>query len=57
MVVRHADKPGGREAILRQYRRCMSTINNPSRSGTPPKVEAMVTRASPFSVEETLEHL
>src|SRR2546425_7206972 len=32
-------------------------MNDPTRSGTPPSVEGIVTRPSPFSVEETLERL
>jgi uncharacterized protein (DUF302 family) len=30
---------------------------DPTMSGTPPSVEGIVTRPSPFSVGETLEHL
>jgi uncharacterized protein (DUF302 family) len=32
-------------------------MNEPTTSGTPPSVEGIVTRPSPFSVEETLERL
>ena len=32
-------------------------MNDPTMSGTPPTVEGIVTRPSPFSVEETLERL
>ena len=32
-------------------------MNNPTKSGTPPSVEGIVTRPSPFSVEETLARL
>ena len=32
-------------------------MNDPTMSGTPPSVEGIVTRPSPFSVEETLERL
>jgi len=32
-------------------------MNDPTNSGTPPSVEGIVTRSSPFSVEETLERL
>lgn len=32
-------------------------MNDPTQSGTPPSVEGIVTRPSPFSVEETLERL
>ena len=35
----------------------MRTMNEPTTSGTPPSVEGIVTRPSPFSVEETLERL
>lgn len=35
----------------------MRNMNDPTRSGTPPSVEGILTRPSPFSVEETLEHL
>ena len=35
----------------------MRNMNDPTRSGTPPSVEGIVTRPSPFSVEETLERL
>ena len=35
----------------------MRNMNNPTKSGTPPSVEGIVTRPSPFSVEETLERL
>ena len=35
----------------------MRIVNEPTTSGTPPSVEGIVTRPSPFSVEETLEHL
>jgi len=32
-------------------------MNDPTKSGTPPSVEGIVTRPSPFAVEETLERL
>ncbi|HEX6482595.1 MAG TPA: DUF302 domain-containing protein [Ktedonobacteraceae bacterium] len=32
-------------------------MNDPTRSAVPPQVEGIVTRLSPFTVEETLEHL
>jgi uncharacterized protein (DUF302 family) len=32
-------------------------MNEPTKSGTPPSVEGIVSRPSPFSVEETLERL
>jgi len=32
-------------------------MNDPTKSGTPPSVEGIVTRPGPFSVEETLERL
>ena len=32
-------------------------MHDPTMSGTPPSVEGIVTRSSPFSVEETLKHL
>jgi uncharacterized protein (DUF302 family) len=32
-------------------------MNDPTKSGTPPSVEGIVTRPSPFSVGETLERL
>src|SRR2546425_13244567 len=32
-------------------------MNDLTKSGTPPSVEGIVTRPSPFTVEETLEHL
>ena len=32
-------------------------MNDPTMSGTPPSVEGIVTRPSPFSVEQTLERL
>ena len=32
-------------------------MNEPTKPGTPPSVEGIVTRPSPFSVEETLERL
>ena len=32
-------------------------MNDPTKSGTPPSVEGIVTRPSPFSVKETLERL
>ncbi len=35
----------------------MNNLNDPTTSGTPPSVEGIVTRPSPFSVEETLERL
>lgn len=36
----------------------MRTMNNdPTKSATPPSVEGIVTRPSPFSVEQTLERL
>ena len=35
----------------------MRNMNDPTKSGTPPSVEGIVTRPSPFSVEETLERL
>jgi uncharacterized protein (DUF302 family) len=33
------------------------TMNKPTPSGTPPSVEGIVSRPSPFAVEETLERL
>ena len=45
------------EASLDQYRRRVRNMNDPTKSDTPPSVEGIVTRPSPFSVEETLEHL
>src|SRR5437588_8439132 len=38
-------------------RRCVRNMNEPTKSGNPPSVEGIVTRASPFSVKETLERL
>ena len=35
----------------------MRTMNEPTTSGRPPSVEGIVSRLSPFSVEETLERL
>ncbi len=35
----------------------MRTMNHPTKSGTPPSVEGIVSRPSPFSVEQTLERL
>ena len=35
----------------------MRNMNDPTKSGTPPSVEGIVTRPSPFSVEETLQRL
>lgn len=35
----------------------MRNMNDLTTSGTPPSVEGIVTRPSPFTVEETLEHL
>ncbi len=35
----------------------MRNMNEPTKSGMPPSVEGIVTRPSPFSVEETLERL
>ena len=35
----------------------MRNMNDPTKSGMPPSVEGIVTRPSPFSVEETLERL
>ena len=35
----------------------MRNMNEPTPSGTPPSVEGIVTRPSPFSVQETLERL
>jgi uncharacterized protein (DUF302 family) len=35
----------------------MRTMNEPTKPGTPPSVEGIVSRPSPFSVEETLERL
>ncbi len=35
----------------------MRTMNEPTPSGTPPSVEGIVTRPSPFSVEETVARL
>src|SRR5438876_9507879 len=32
-------------------------MNEPTTSGTPPSVEGIVTRPSPFSIEQTLERL
>ena len=32
-------------------------MNEPTKSGTPPSVEGIVSRLSPFSVDETLERL
>jgi uncharacterized protein (DUF302 family) len=33
------------------------TMNDPTKSGTPPSVEGIVNRPSPFTVEETVERL
>ncbi len=57
MVVRRGNKEWEREPILRQYRRRVRTMNEPTTSGTSPSVEGIVTRPSPFTVEETLERL
>src|SRR5207302_10208934 len=38
-------------------RRCVRNMNQPTKAGNPPSVEGIVTRASPFSVKETLERL
>src|SRR6266566_8645909 len=38
-------------------RRGVSNVNDPTPSTTPPSVEGIVTRPSPFSVEETLARL
>ena len=35
----------------------MRNMSDPTKSGTPPSVEGIVTRSSPFSVEQTLERL
>ncbi len=35
----------------------MRNMNEPTKSGTPPSVEGIVSRPSPFSVEETVERL
>ena len=35
----------------------MRTMNHPTKSGTPPSVEGIVSIPSPFSIEETLERL
>ena len=35
----------------------MRTMNHPTKSGTPPSVEGIVSIPSPFSVEQTLERL
>ncbi len=35
----------------------MRNMNEPTKSGTPPSVEGIVSRQSPFSVDETLERL
>ncbi len=35
----------------------MRNMNEPTQSGTPPSVEGIVSRPSPFSVEETLKRL
>ena len=35
----------------------MRNMNEPTKPGTPPSVEGIVTRPSPFSVEETLQRL
>src|SRR5437868_15347717 len=40
-----------------QYRRCVRTMTEPTPSGIPPSVEGIVTRPSPFSIEETLPRL
>ena len=45
------------EAVLRQERRRVRNMNDLTPSGTPPSVEGIVTRPSPFPVEETLERL
>src|SRR6266516_1217488 len=39
------------------YRREVRKMNEPTKPGTPPSVEGIVTRPSPFSVEETLQRL
>src|SRR6266516_7885931 len=55
MRVRRRDEK--REPIPRQDRREVRPMNEPTTSATPPSVEGIVTRPSPFSVQETLERL
>src|SRR5437588_12411107 len=43
--------------LVRQYRRKVRNMTDPTSAGTPHAVEGIVTRPSPFSVEETLERL
>src|SRR6266700_8009488 len=57
MAVRCDDEERGRKTLPRQYGREVRTMNEPTKPGTPPSVEGIVTRPSPFSVEETLARL
>ena|SRR5947209_6143016 len=46
-----------RDKLPGQYGKKVRTMNEPTRQGTPPSVEGIVSRPSPFSVEETLGRL
>lgn len=46
-----------RQALPGKHKREECNMNDPTASGTPPSVEGIVSRPSPFSVEETLERL
>ena len=56
-MIGYIDAKSERGFILSYYRRCVRTMNEPTKSGTPLSAEGIVTRPSPFSVEQTLEHL
>src|SRR5205807_3177815 len=43
--------------LMRANSRGVISMNYPTASATPPSVEGILTRSSPFSVEETLERL
>jgi uncharacterized protein (DUF302 family) len=57
IVIGYSAAKSERGFILSYDRRCVRTMNEPITSGTPPSVEGIVTRPSPFSVEQTLERL
>ena len=56
-MIGYGDVKSERGFVLSYYRRCVRNMNEPTKSGNPPSVEGIVTRASPFSVKETLERL
>ena len=57
LLVQYQQEEITQVAQLVEHRREVRNMNEPTKPGTPPSVEGIVTRPSPFSVEETLQRL